>query len=209
MGTRNIILSADCRRLGSALEAARYEVAQEDSADTFLATAERTRPAFALVGWPEPGNRIRLVARLGEVMPQGAVVVLYDQPDEAELLAIVHAGGAGYLPANILPERLLATLQAVEAGEMAIPRSLTASLVRQIRSPGCTSIRIGDDLCIELSDREWDVLCQLAEGYTTNEIADRLFVCPATIRSHVSAIMRILCVADRDAALDAVFADSH
>jgi len=54
--------------------------------------------------------------------------------------------------------------------------------------------------------REWEVLCLLQQGRTTNEIGERLFVSSATVRSHVSAIVRKTQTPDRDAALAAVFA---
>ncbi len=51
---------------------------------------------------------------------------------------------------------------------------------RQLRSPGCIILPSGDGQGFELSTCEWDVLCLMQQGRTTNEIAERLFVCPAT-----------------------------
>lgn len=205
MSSRNVLLSADCARFTSALHAAGYEVALGRSGDTLLDIAERIQPGIVAVGWLESANRIHLISRLLEVTPQAAVVMFFDRPDEAELMAILHAGAIGYLPADIPPQRLLAALKGVQAGEPAITRSSTAALVRQLRSPGRTSIRTHDGTCVEMSDREWDVLCYLAQGYTTKEIADRLFVSPGTVRSHVFAVVHKLGVTDRDAALDVIF----
>jgi DNA-binding NarL/FixJ family response regulator len=54
---------------------------------------------------------------------------------------------------------------------------------------------------VELTAREWDVLELMRLGLSTAEIADRLVVTPATVRSHVSAILRKLRVEDRKSAL--------
>jgi DNA-binding NarL/FixJ family response regulator len=53
----------------------------------------------------------------------------------------------------------------------------------------------------ELTAREWEVLELLRQGLSTRAISERLVVSPVTIRTHVSAIMRKLRVADRESAL--------
>lgn len=198
-------MSGDCGRFTAVLESGGYAVTSADTVEEMLAAARDGEPVVVLVGWLESCNRIRLIDRLGEVAPRGAVVVLFDRPDEAEMLAVLHSGAAGYLSADIAPARLLAALQGVEAGEASIPRSLTATLVRQLHSRGCTRIRTREGLLIELSDREWDVVSGLRQGYTTSEIAARLFVDPATVRSHVHSVVHKVGVTDRDAALEVIF----
>jgi DNA-binding CsgD family transcriptional regulator len=55
---------------------------------------------------------------------------------------------------------------------------------------------------VDLTRREWEVLSLMREGLSTREIADRLFVEPVTVRTHVSSILRKLRVPSRDAALE-------
>ena len=54
---------------------------------------------------------------------------------------------------------------------------------------------------MQLTSREWQVLDFLRQGLTTSEIARRLFVSPATVRSHVAAVLRKLRVPDRESAI--------
>ncbi len=54
---------------------------------------------------------------------------------------------------------------------------------------------------VQLTSREWQVLELMRQGMTTAQIARRLVVSPATVRSHVAAILRKLRVPDREAAL--------
>jgi DNA-binding NarL/FixJ family response regulator len=54
---------------------------------------------------------------------------------------------------------------------------------------------------VPLTSREWQVLDLLRHGLATSEIARRLFVSPATVRSHVAAVLRKLRVPDREAAV--------
>ena len=183
-----------------------YEVAAAESVEELFDTTKRDKPDAIVLGGAGAGNLVWLVSRLVEIAPQTAVVAMFDRPDEAELLAVIHAGAVGYLPTTISPERLVAAIDSALDGVPAIPRSMTATLVRQLRSPGCIILPSVDNQGFELSAREWDVLCLMQQGCTTNEIAERLFVCPATVRSHVSAIENRLGVPDRAAALAAVFA---
>ena len=57
------------------------------------------------------------------------------------------------------------------------------------------------DVAARLTGREWDVLELMRTGASTEEIASRLFISATTVRSHVSAVLRKLGVADREAAV--------
>jgi DNA-binding NarL/FixJ family response regulator len=54
---------------------------------------------------------------------------------------------------------------------------------------------------VELTSREWEVLELMREDLSTAEIAERLFVSPVTVRSHIAAVLHKLRVPDRKAAL--------
>ena len=196
--------SGESERLISGLVDAQYEVVRAEAIDELCTLAAGNQPDIVVLG-PDGCNMVGRVSGVAAIVPLAAIVVLFDEPDEAELLAILHGGALGYLPMTISPERLRASLESVLVGEPALPRSMSATLVRQLRSPGCIILPSGDNQGFELSAREWDVICMLQQGQTTNEIAERLYVSSATVRSHISAIMRKLDVPDRDTALAAVF----
>jgi len=188
------------------------EVVPAECLEELLEVAERTRPDAVVLGSDGFENTTSecatsLVSQLATLAPEAAIVVLFDRPSEAELLSLIHAGAAGYLPLTIPPERLCAAIEAVLAGEPAVPRAMAATLVRQLRAPGGIILPAGGDQPLELSAREWEVLCLLKQGRTTIEIAERLFICAATVRSHLSATMQKLDASDREAALAAVFSN--
>ncbi len=199
------IPSGGIERVLGELADVKCKVLSVESAEELLETTTRHDPDAVLLGREHTGNVVELVSRLVDFAPQTAVVVVFERPDEAELLALLHAGAVGYVPMSISPERLCIAIEAILAGDPVLPRAMTATLVRQLRSPGCIILPSGDNQGYELSTREWEVLCLLQQGRTTNEIAERLFVCSATVRSHVAAIVRKLETPDRDAALAAVF----
>jgi DNA-binding NarL/FixJ family response regulator len=54
---------------------------------------------------------------------------------------------------------------------------------------------------VDLTSREWDVLEFMREGLTTSQMAERLYVSPVTVRTHISSILKKLRVSDRAAAI--------
>ena len=68
---------------------------------------------------------------------------------------------------------------------------------RQRRRP----LRLSRDRAVELTEREWEILEELRDGHTTQEIADALGIAPVTVRRHVSATLAKLRVSSRAEAL--------
>ena len=102
------------------------------------------------------------------------------------------------------PSRLGPTLVGVIRGEAALPRELTARLIREFRARvrrETALVRRGEN---DLTRREWEVLDCLCEGLSTSRTADRLFISPTTVRRHVGSILGKLDVPSRQAAVDLV-----
>ena len=101
------------------------------------------------------------------------------------------------------PERLPLALRGVLAGEAAIPRTLAARLIEEFRERGRRrKLPLLGRRGVEVTSREWEVLDLMRQGASTEEMANRLFVSPVTIRTHVSSILKKLHVTDRRAAID-------
>ena len=87
-------------------------------------------------------------------------------------------------------------------GEAALPRALVARVVDEFRERGRRRrLPLTKQKGVELTSREWEVLELMREDLTTAEIAERLFVSPVTVRSHIAAVLKKLRVPDRKAAL--------
>lgn len=127
-------------------------------------------------------------------------IMLTGAPDEEELLDCLRAGASGYLPRDAEPDALGRAVHAVHAGEGAFPRAMVAKILTDLsrREPGRPRL---DREHGHLTEREWDVLELLREGLNTGEIADRLYISPGTVRSHVAALLHKLEVPSRDAAV--------
>jgi DNA-binding NarL/FixJ family response regulator len=183
------------------LEEAGFAVCAEASnaAAAFDACVEHA-PDVALLDIHMPGNGITAAARITGALPDTAVVMLTVSRDDADLFEALRAGARGYLLKDIDPARLGPALQGVLEGEAALPRNLVTRLMEEFRTRDERPLRPQGPLST-LTSREWDTLELMRQGLTTAQIAEKLFVSPVTVRTHVSAILRKLQVTDRDAAV--------
>jgi DNA-binding NarL/FixJ family response regulator len=133
----------------------------------------------------------------GRITGRAAVLVLTMYDDDANVLAALQAGARGYLVKGAGPDELLSAVRAVARGNAVFGASLAARMLELFdRSPGPSSARFP-----ELSAREHEVLEHLAEGLTNQQIGDRLFISPITVRNHVSSILTKLRLTDRRQAM--------
>jgi DNA-binding NarL/FixJ family response regulator len=183
------------------LEEAGFTVCAEaaNAAAAFDACVEHA-PDVALLDIHMPGNGISAAARITAALPDTAVVMLTVSRDDVDLFEALRAGARGYLLKDIDPARLGPALQGVLEGEAALPRNLVSRLMDEFRGRDERPVRPQGPLST-LTSREWDTLELMRQGLTTAQIAEKLFVSPVTVRTHVSAILRKLQVTNRDAAV--------
>jgi DNA-binding NarL/FixJ family response regulator len=199
------VLVADSRpptRLGVrlALETAGCEVCAEAADAAGVAElALREQPDVCLIEAGLPGDAVAATAEIVSRFSDTAVVLLAGPAHESRLFAAIEAGAIGFLPEDTDPAALAHALKRVAEGEAALPRKLVAELVREFRERH----RRGTlPLLRDLTSRELEVLALLHEGLSTAVIAQRLFVAPVTVRTHVASILRKLDVPDRRAAAE-------
>jgi DNA-binding NarL/FixJ family response regulator len=164
-----------------------------------MTAVQASRPDACLVDADLPGGGLAAVREIVRVYPGAAVVVLADRYADADLLDAVRAGAMGYLDKDIQSDSLPGVIRAALAGEAVIPRRLVGRLMTEVRARAAAPNR-GDDGCqLLLTRREVEVLELMREGLTTSRIAERMFVSPVTVRSHVMSMVRKLHVSDRAA----------
>jgi DNA-binding NarL/FixJ family response regulator len=87
-------------------------------------------------------------------------------------------------------------------GEAAIPRTLVARLVDELRERGKRRVVLLESRrSVELTSREWEVLEQLRRRQSTKQIASTLSISEVTVRRHIGAVLNKLGVRDRKAAV--------
>ena len=156
-----------------------------------IALADRRKPDVVLLdlNMPEVGG-LEACARLRETPspPAPEVLVLTVSDEEPDLYAALRVGAAGYLTKDMPPAELIEAVLAVARGEPRIaPAMASRMLVDLGRAPAAEP-----DPLDTLSARERDVLELLAEGLRNREIADRLVIGEATVKTHVRHVLEKL-----------------
>jgi DNA-binding NarL/FixJ family response regulator len=128
------------------------------------------------------------VVRAQEASPYVLVLTNYDT--DGDILAAVEAGASGYLLKDAPPHELVAAIRAAAAGESALAPAVAGRLLERMRTP-----------TVSLSAREIEVLRWVAEGASNTEIATRLHISDATVKSHLVHIFSKLGVSSRTAAV--------
>jgi DNA-binding NarL/FixJ family response regulator len=176
--------------------------AEVADADAAIEAARRERPDLCLLDVNMPGGGIKAAREIASALPEAHVVMLTVSYDDADLFDSIKAGASGYLLKDMDPGRLPYALHGVLSGEAAVPRPLVARLMEEFRArEGRRRLPALKERGASLTTREWQILELLREGLTTSKIADRLYVSPVTVRSHVRAILKKLDVPDRESAI--------
>lgn len=153
------------------------------SVEEAVRAAREVRPDVVLLDWMLPdGNGGDAARAIRDDLPQTKAIILSGWPDEDLLAAAIEAGCSAVLNKNRAFDDVLHTIREVEKGEVTLPLSSLPSVLARIRTPGGTGPT-------DLTSRELEVLSLLAEGLSTEAIAERLVISVHTVRNHVQRII--------------------
>ena len=157
--------------------------------------AEAQRPDVILMDLRMPGvDGATATAQVRERLPGTQVLVLTTYADEAAILAALRAGALGYLTKDASAEQIEAAVRAVHAGQTHLDPAVQARLVAAVTgggpAPGPAPDQAGraGPPPAGLTSREAEVLTLLASGLSNAEIAQRLFLSNATVKTHINRI---------------------
>lgn len=167
-------------------------VGEAADANGALRTVRATTPAVVLMdlnlGASTGGAEVTNLLRTLPAPPQILVLTTYDT--EADILAALDAGAVGYLLKDAPPAELFRAVRATARGEIVLSPTVAARLVSRVGSTDSV-----------LTEREIEVLELLAHGLANAELARRLLVSEATVKSHLSHIYAKLGVDSRAGAV--------
>ncbi len=126
--------------------------------------------------------------RAGEV----AVLVITSFDGDEELFGALEAGANGYLMKDTAPDHIVNAVRSVHDGQVVFDASIATRIVS-----GRTTRRPNELLPEPLSERELEVLGLMAQGMPNRQIARTLWISEATVKTHVSHILRKLAKTDR------------
>jgi DNA-binding NarL/FixJ family response regulator len=164
-----------------------------ESADGLSAVADAARlsPDLVLMDLRMPGlDGDEATARILQADPGVRVIILTTYETDASILTAMEAGASGYLLKAAPQDEILEGVRSVARGEVAIAPSIAAMLVRRVGRPA-----------VSLSPRETEVLGLVAQGLSNPEIARRLYLGEATVKTHLLHVFEKLDVGDRTRAV--------
>jgi len=144
-----------------------------------VSLAESLRPDVVLMDLRMPRcDGVEATRRLRERVPSTHVIVLTTYADDRSVIEALRAGARGFLTKDSGAEEIERAIAAVVRGEAAIDPAVQHHLVEAVA--GSSELPDG------LTPREAEVLTLIAQGLSNREIATRLFVSEATVKSHVN-----------------------
>jgi DNA-binding NarL/FixJ family response regulator len=163
-----------------------------------LTAIERHRPEVALLDLHMPGlGGLAVVERLPAVSPATRALVLTSFGDQANVLSAVEKGAAGFVLKTCAPEELVTAVRAVAAGEAYLSPVVTRMVLGLVAPESAPRRRDAVERVARLAAREREVLDAVAEGLSNAEIAGRVHMSEASVKTYVSRVLAKLGCANR------------
>jgi DNA-binding NarL/FixJ family response regulator len=187
-------------------------VGDAENGPTALRVCAETRPDVVLLDLRMPGmDGIEVTRRLlsdrqssAAARPLPRVLILTTFDVDEHVYAALSAGASGFLTKDTPPERLADAVRSVATGETLLAPSITRRLVEsytRLPPPGTTT----PQRLAGLTPRELDVLREVARGSSNAQIAARLYLSEATVKTHLTRILAKLDLPDRVHAVVAAY----
>jgi two-component system, NarL family, response regulator DevR len=170
-------------------------VAEGGTAAEAVEAVERHRPDVVILDIRMPGESgLDACRTITERFPETRVIVLTSYADDDLIFRAIRAGASGYVLKQVGNEPLVEALEAIRRGEALLDPITTQRVLTRVRQAERQrrSVAFAD-----LTDREIEVLAQLAKGRSNNEIAAVLNISEKTVRNHVSSILSKLDMTNR------------
>jgi two-component system, NarL family, response regulator LiaR len=178
-GLRSFLeLDSDLKIIGEAADgAAAVRMAQEHKPDVVL--MDLLMPVM---------DGVAATTAIRRELPDTEVLALTSVLEESLVVQAIQAGAIGYLLKDTDAPKLRLAIKAAAAGEVQLSPAAAAMLMHKVKAPRSPET---------LTERETEVLRQLARGKSNKEIANGLFISETTVKTHVKNIMQKLGVPSR------------
>lgn len=198
--TIRLLLADDHRMLRETMKRSMldegFDVVAEaaDGLEAVTLTLEH-RPDVVLMDVTMPEfDGVEATRRICEADPTIRVVMLTMHADEDVITAAIRAGAVGYLVKDCTFEEVAATVRAAVSDDTDVSPNVAATMLAEVRD-----LSSGDDAVI--SRREIEVLQLIADGCSTPEVAEKLYISQKTVKNHLASIYSKLDARDRTQAV--------
>jgi DNA-binding NarL/FixJ family response regulator len=172
-------------------------VGEAENGAEAVALAERRQPDVILMDIRMPVlDGVEATRRLIEQGSSARILVLTTFDLDEYVHAAIRAGASGFLLKDVTPAKLVEAIRIVAAGDALLAPSVTRRLLQRFAA----TLPAGDQsskVLGQLTPRETEVLRLLAAGLSNAEIASELVVSEATVKTHISSLLRKLGLRDR------------
>lgn len=150
------------------------------------------QPDIVLVDISMPNmNGIQFIREAEKIIEKSRFIIISMHSEADYIVEAFHAGASGYMVKESAASQLMKCLDSVSEGEIFLDSSLSREVVfRLLNNRGQN--RSQRDPYSTLTAREQEVLRLLAEGFTTREIAQQLYISPKTVENHRANLMKKL-----------------
>jgi len=167
-------------------------VAEAENGREAFEQLEKLKPNVVLMDLRMPEmDGVEAIGKIKEKYPDINILVLTTYDTDADIVRAVEAGATGYLLKDAPREELFRAVRGTAKGETVLAPVVAARLMGKVRDHGEQA----------LSAREIDVLMLVARGASNQDVAEKLHVSTATVKSHLIQIYQKLGVSDRTAAV--------
>jgi NarL family two-component system response regulator LiaR len=158
-----------------------------------IAQAEALQPDVILMDLVMPDlNGIEATRQITERLPAVRILILTSFGTDDKVFPAIKAGALGYLLKDSEPEELVQAIRQVYHGESSLHPTIARRVLRELAHPAERIPAVEP-----LTEREVEVLRQVAQGLSNRDIAEQLVINEATVRTHVSNILSKLHLASR------------
>jgi len=150
-----------------------------------ITQARRLSPDVILMDLVMPRvDGLEAIRHITACQPEARILVLTSFDGDDKVFPAIRAGALGYLLKDTGPDELIRAIQQVHRGESSLHPTVARKLLQEVSRP--TGKAAEPD---PLTQREIEVLRLVANGWSNREVADRLHISEATVRTHVSNIL--------------------